>query len=189
MPVLASKACLLVAAFALAAFPQTTAVGTVAGVSGNQVYVETGGQTLTFATDAHTKVWKGKAIESGDRAIVNYRVDTPGKLVADEIWLNLENHFAVITSVNGTSFDVLTNPDADPRSSYKQENRAVRIDANTVFEGSAREDLRAGRGVQVIGVRGGNGEILATRLIIYEGNRPVRMRSDARILLPNGTIR
>ena len=184
-----SKACLLAAAFVLAVFPQETVVGTIAGVAGNEVSVQSGGRTFTFSIDSHVRVWKGKSIEPGDRAIVNYHVEAPGKAVADEFWLNLENHYAVITRVNGTSFDVLTNPIADPKSAYKQENRTVRIDAGTVFEASAREDLKPGRGVQVIGVDDGNGAILATRLVIYEGNRPVRMRSDARVTLPNGTIR
>lgn len=189
LPAPASKACLLAVAFALVAFPQETVVGTIAGVSGNDVSVQSGGRTFTFSTDAQTLVRKGKAMEPGDSAMVKYHAGSPGNLIADEIWLNLENHYAVITRVDGASFDVFTNPNADPQSAYKRENRTVRIDPDTVFEASAREDLKPGRGVQVIGVRNANGEILATRLIIYEGNRPVRMRSDARVVLPNGTIR
>lgn len=103
---------------------------------------------------------------------------------------SLVNWFALITKVNGSRFQVLTNPGkTDPQSAYKQENKTILVNANTVFEASAREDLKAGRDVQVIGRPLANGEILATRVTVYQGNHPVRMRKDARIVLPNGSVK
>ena len=72
---------------------------------------------------------------------------------------------------------MLTNPSADPHSAYVKKRLKVSLDAGTIFDASAREDLRPGRGVQMVGLDLKNGTIQATRLTIYEGNRPVRMKS------------
>lgn len=55
------------------------------------------------------------------------------------------------------------------------------------YEASAAEDLRAGRGVQVVGLDLKNGIVLATKVTVYEGNRPVRMGNRPAIL-PDGQI-
>lgn len=49
------------------------------------------------------------------------------------------------------------------------------MDADTIFELSAREDLKVGRGLQRVGLYLKNGTIRATRLTVYENKRPVRM--------------
>ena len=51
----------------------------------------------------------------------------------------------------------------------------VSVDADTLFDASAKEDLKLGRDVQMVGLDLKNGTIRATRLTVYEGNRPVRM--------------
>jgi len=53
----------------------------------------------------------------------------------------------------------------------------VAVDANTIFESSAKNDLLVGRGVQMVGLDLKNGTVRATRLTVYEGKGPVRMRS------------
>jgi hypothetical protein len=99
----------------------------------------------------------------------------------------IANLHAVVTTVTSTGFEVLTNPNADPQSAYRKENKAIRVDAATVFVASARADLRPGRGVEVIGQELPNGEVRATRVSVYEGNRPVRMRKDAVIIRADGS--
>jgi hypothetical protein len=61
---------------------------------------------------------------------------------------NIVNFAAVITKLNGDRFEVFTNPNADPQSAYKKEHKTVTVDAGTVFQSSAREDLTVGRGVR-----------------------------------------
>lgn len=106
---------------------------------------------------------------------------------------NLTNFYAVVTKVDikadRPGFDVLTNPNSDPQSAYKTENKTIEVDANTKFEASAREDLKPGRIVQVVGVELRNGQILATKVTVYEGNTPVRMRKDAVIRRADGSVR
>ena len=97
------------------------------------------------------------------------------------------NFSAVITKVTGTTFEVITNPNADPQSAYKKENKTIRVDRETSFVASASEDLKPGRNVQVVGRELGNGEIQATLVTVYEGNTPVRMRSDAVIRRADGS--
>jgi hypothetical protein len=74
----------------------------------------------------------------------------------------------------------------DPHSSYRRQNRRIVIDSHTRFEASARQDLRAGRDVDIIGTKDGSA-VRATRVIVYEGKRPVRMPAGARVILPNGS--
>ncbi len=51
------------------------------------------------------------------------------------------------------------------------------MDADTIFDASAKEDLKVGRDVQMVGVDLRNGTTKATRVAVYEGNRPVRMKN------------
>jgi hypothetical protein len=50
-----------------------------------------------------------------------------------------------------------------------------RRDADTTFDSSAKEDLKVWRDVQMVGVDLRNGTTMATRVVVYEGDRPVRM--------------
>jgi hypothetical protein len=174
--------------------PPISIIGTVVSVSANVIYVRTGTQSVTLSSDAHTEVWKGKVFHDlspvvvGDNVIARYRTEGSGKLVTQAMWLNIVNFFGVITKIADDGFEMFTNPNADPKSAYKKETKNVSVDADTVFEASAKDDLKSGRGVQVVGLDLRGGRILATRLTVYEGSRPVRM-GNARVILPNGQNR
>lgn len=103
----------------------------------------------------------------------------------------LVNFNGVITGVSalGNEFHVFTNPNADPQSAYKKEYKTVDLNSSTTFEGSAPEDLKLTRGVQVIGTEQKDGKILATKIVIYEGNSPVRANKNTPTKLPNGQTR
>jgi hypothetical protein len=174
--------------------PPKSVVGTIEGVSGNVIHIRSGVQFIALYVDDRTEVWKGKvfhdlsAVEAGDRVTARYRIDAVGNLVAETVWLNIVNFFGIITKIGDEQFEILTNPNADPQSAYKKENKIVALDADTIFEASAHDDLKQGREVQVVGLDLLSGRILATRVIIYEGKRPVRM-GEGKIRLPNGQIR
>ena len=185
-------------AFAQSHPPSVTSIksvdGTVEAISGDVIYVTTGVRLIALSVDDRTEVWKGKTlhglstVEVGDDIVALHRTDASGKNVATLIRLNGVNFFAVVTNIISDGFEVFTNPNADPKSGYRKENKIVSVDADTTFEQSAKEDLRVGRAVQVMGLDRKNGTILATRVTVYEGNRPVRME-NGRIILPNGQIR
>jgi hypothetical protein len=126
-------------------------------------------------------VWKGKIYHDlslaqiGDDFAGRCRADGSGKLVAELIELNVVNFFGVITKVDGDTFEMFTNPNADPQSGYEKKKLTVRVDADTIFDASAREDLKVGRDVQMVGLDLRNGTIRATRIVVYEGDRPVRL--------------
>lgn len=179
-------------AFAQHEEPRTAIVGTVQSVTGNQIHVLSGEKLLTLHVDDHTEIWKGKALpdlsqlEMGDDISARCR-KLFDRLVAEAIWINIVNFFGVITKVKGDSFEVFTNPNADPESAYKKENKSVRFDAETSFESSAEEDLKVGREVQTVGLDLKNGIVKATRVTIYEGKRPVRL-GKTKVIRPDGTI-
>ena len=141
--------------------------------------------------DERTEIWKGKTfhdlspVQIGDDFSARCRADASGKLVAEVIWLNIVNFFGVITKVDGGGFEMLTNPNADPQSAYVKKKLNVTVDADTLFDASAKEDLKPGRDVQMVGLDLKNGTIRATRLTVYEGNRPVRM-GNGKVLPPTG---
>ena len=174
--------------------PPKVILGTVEAISGNVIYVNVGVQLIALSVHDDTEIWKGKAlpdlstVQPGDDITAQYRADALGRNVAASIRLNGVNFSAVITKTGGNAFEVFTNPNADPQSAYKQETKLVTVDGGTLFEESAREDLRVGRGVQVMGLDLKNGTVLAARVTVYEGNRPVRMK-PGRVVLPNGQIR
>jgi Domain of unknown function (DUF5666) len=99
------------------------------------------------------------------------------------------NFYGVITGVTNGEFQILTNPNADPQSAYKQERKTIDFDRATAFEGSAQDDLKVARGVQVVGLAQKDGKILATKIVVYEGNAPVRQRKDLPVVLPKGQTR
>ena len=171
----------------------TAIVGTVESVSGNLIHVKSGEQLLTIHVDDHTETWKGKMfhdlspLQIGDDILSRCRKDASGKLVAEAIWINIVNFFGVIKNVNGDTFEVFTNPNADPQSAYKMEKKSVRFNADTIFLSSEKSDLKVDREVQTIGLDLRNGIVKATRVTIYEGKRPVRL-GRAKVIGPDGTI-
>jgi hypothetical protein len=92
-----------------------------------------------------------------------------------------------IKSVGKTGFVIDQNYNADPQSAYVRQNRRIVIDSHTNFEETEREDLRAGRDVDIIGTTRGSA-VRATRIVVYGGNRPVRARAGTRVILPNGSV-
>jgi hypothetical protein len=174
--------------------PIISVIGTVKGISGNQIRVESGQRILAVATDERTEIWRGKTfhdlspIQIGDDFSARCRADASGKLVAEVIWLNIVNFFGVITKVDGGGFEMLTNPNADPHSAYVKKQLKVSVDADTLFDSSAKEDLKLGRDVQMVGLDLKDGTIRATRLTVYEGNRPVRM-GNGKVLPPTGPLK
>ncbi len=168
--------------------------GTVEAVSGKQVYVKSEQQLIAVTADEHTEIWKGKAfhdlspLEAGDRIIARCRRDASGNLIAETMQLNGVNFDAVITRVTRDGFEVFTYPDADPQSGYRKERKIVSVDDDTLFEASAREDLKVGRTVYALGLKLKDGTVRATRVTVYEGRWPVRM-GKTKVILPNGQIR
>jgi len=99
------------------------------------------------------------------------------------------NFYGVITGVTNGEFQILTNPNADPQSAYKQERKTIDFNRATAFEGSAPDNLKVARGVQVVGLAQKDGKILATKIVVYEGNAPVQQRRDVPVVLPSGQTR
>jgi hypothetical protein len=98
-----------------------------------------------------------------------------------------------IESISKSGFSVVQNFDADPQSGYRRGNRRIILNSDTKFEDSARQDLRIGRTVDIIGLnaaglKAADSAVQATRVIVYEGNHPVRMPGGARVIAPNGSI-
>ena len=168
-------------------------IGTVRSISGNQINVESESRIIVVRTDNHTEVWKGKTshdlalIHVGDDFAGRCRADASGRLLADLIELNVIAFFGVVTRVDGggDSFEIFTNPKADPQSGYEKKRLRVLVDADTIFTASAKEDLKTGREVQMVGVDLKDGAVRATRLTVYEGDWPIRMR-DGKVLPPTG---
>ena len=87
-----------------------------------------------------------------------------------------------------SGFEVDQNFNADPRSGYRRGKRQIAFNSKTKFEESAREDLRVGRIVDILGLETAISGVQATRVIVYEGNRPVRMPAGIRVIAPDGSI-
>ena len=176
--------------------PIIPVIGIVKSISGNVISVDAGERIVAVFADEHTEIWKSKIfhdlslVQVGDDFAARCRADNSGRLVAELIELNVVAFFGIITKVDGggESFDMLTNPNADPQSGYVKKNLKVTVDADTIFTASAKEDLKAGRDVQMVGLDLKNGTVRATRLTVYEGNWPVRMK-DGKVLPPTGPRR
>jgi hypothetical protein len=168
-------------AFAQHEEPLTAIVGTVQSVNGNQIHVISGAKLVTLHVDDHTEIWKGKALrdlsplEMGDDISARCR-KVSGDLVAEAIWINIVSFSGVITKVKGSTFEVFTNPNADPQSAYKKEIKVVRLDSDTIFQSSEKRDLKVGREVQTVGLDLRNGAVKATQVMVYEKKLPERMK-------------
>jgi hypothetical protein len=100
---------------------------------------------------------------------------------------NLTHVWGRVESVGKSRFVIDQNYNADPHSAYQRQNRRIVMDSHTRFEESERRDLRAGRTVDILGTKDGSA-VRAVRVIVYEGNRPVRMPAGTRAILPNGSV-
>jgi hypothetical protein len=195
---------LLVTAALSIASPQTRAdsnppqkiniAGSFERVVGNVIYVKTGVQLVPLTIDDNTEIWKGKyvhdlsSVEAGDDIAARCRKEASGKLVAQFVIFNMTTLEGVTTKTADSEFEVLTNPNADPKSAYKKEIRIVELDGDSIFESSAKEDLKPGREVRVVGLRLKNGNVRAAHITVYEGNRPVQT-GNGNLVLPNGQLR
>jgi hypothetical protein len=145
---------------------------------------------MEVTTDPHTEVWKGQTfhdllqIRIGDGFSARCGTDENGKLGAEAVWLNIINFPGGITKLGGDGFEMLTNPNADPHSAYEKKTLKVVVDANTEFDDGAKGGLKVGREIQMVGLDLKNGTVRATRLTVYEGNRPVRMGDPKVMPLP-----
>jgi hypothetical protein len=168
-------------------------IGTVKAISGDIIYVASDGHVTSVFTNDHTKVWKGKIFHDlslvlvGDDFAGRCREDASGRLVAELIELNVINFFGVIAKVEGggEKFEMFTNPKADPQSGYEKKRLVVVVDVDTIFTASAKEDLKAGRDIQMVGLDLRNGTVRATRVTVYDGDWPVRMK-DGKVIPVTG---
>jgi len=99
-----------------------------------------------------------------------------------------EHVWGRISAVTKSGFEVDQNFNADPQSGYRRGKREITFTSKTRFEGSAREDLRVGRTVDILGIETAKSGVQATRVIVYEGNRPVRMPAGARVTAADGSV-
>jgi hypothetical protein len=169
-------------------------VGMARTITRNEIVVQTGaGATLLYA-DNETKVWRGQSgnvltvVRPGDEVLVRYRQDS-NRLVIVGLYANITHVWGRITVVTKDGFEVNQNFNADPQSGYRRGKRQITLSSGTKFEESARQDLRAGRMVDIIGLETTDPGVQATRVIVYEGNAPVRMPAGARVIAPDGSVR
>jgi hypothetical protein len=161
--------------------PIVPVIGIVNWISGNTISVATDGKLVDVIADGRTEIWKGRTfhdlspIQVGDDFSSRCRADESGKLVAEAIWINIVNFFGLITDVDTGSFMILTNPNADPQSAYVKMSLRILVDENTVFSESAKDDIKVGRDVQMVGLDLNNGTVRAAKLTVYENKRPVQM--------------
>ena len=100
----------------------------------------------------------------------------------------LEHVWGRISAMTKSGFEVDQNFNADPQSGYRRGKRQITFNSKTKFEESAREDLRVGRTVDILGLETTSSGVQATRVIVYEGNRPVRIRAGVRVISPDGSV-
>ena len=86
---------------------------------------------------------------------------------ARTIWAKPSHVAGVITAVANTSFEILAGPRV-------KERVRVRFDRRTDFVDCEPDDLEPGRDADIVGVRLGNGDFLAARVVINESGCPVR---------------
>jgi hypothetical protein len=169
-------------------------VGTARTITRNEIVVHTGAGTTLLYADNETKVWRGQSgnvltvVRPGDEVLVRYRQDS-NRLVIVGLYANITHVWGRITVVTKDGFEVDQNFNADPQSGYRRGKRQITLSSGTKFEESARQDLRAGRMVDIIGLETTDPGVQATRVIVYEGNAPVRMPAGARVIAPDGSVR
>lgn len=100
----------------------------------------------------------------------------------------LEHVWGRISAVTKSGFEVDQNFNADPQSGYRRGKRHITFNSKTKFEESTRDDLRVGRTVDILGLETASAGVQATRIIVYEGNHPIRMPAGARVITPDGSV-
>jgi hypothetical protein len=154
--------------------------GAVNAVSSGAIRVDSGGRILGFLVDAHTELNGARSpLKAGDDVVIRYQKTNAGIRMARTIWAKPSHVAGVITVVADTSFEILASPRTRHPNGYQKEHTRVRFDTGTVFLDSVAGDLEPGRHADIIGVRSSNGDFLAARVIIYEGDCPVRTPGGA----------
>ena len=85
----------------------------------------------------------------------------------------------IITGVTGTRFEILAGSGGRRPNIHQGQQTGVRFDSSTVFLDSIPGDLEPGRDVDIIGVELESGDLLAMRVVIYEGDCAVRTPDGA----------
>ena len=174
-----------------AAPPFQVLIGRLTAVAGNRIEVQDAAGTHVLYSDAASNIWRGKdyhdfaVLQRGDEVDIRYRNDAQGRAVVMDLWANIDKVEGRITRVAHDGFQVDENYSAPAESGYRRAVREIVYDSRTQWEDSLALDLRVGRDVFVIGLKLPNGKLEATRVIVYEGQTPVRMKAS-RIIAPNG---
>src|SRR5262249_53397245 len=158
-------------------------IGTATAIAGDQITVLSGSSTsILLYGNKESKIWRGKitnslaVVQPGDEVSIRYRRGPDGRPVILDLWANIDHVHGIITGIGSSAFEVDENPDADPHSAYRRGKRQIAFEPDTKFQDSAREDLRVGRHVDVIGLKTSADRVVASRIIVYEGKRPVRLK-------------
>ena len=170
------KPCVLLifTTLALPVFNQTV-IGTVEKIDKNQIHVKSRDGQVTFNVDERTTVTKGKMFNDlsplavGDVIRVNYFGEET------RIAVNISAHVTlsgVITEVRSNSITVLRNQTEDPTSTDRSVGVFVFLNRSTQF-GTSRNQLTAGRRVQVVGWDAGNRVVEADKVAIFETDLPI----------------
>jgi hypothetical protein len=168
-------------------------MGTAKTIARDQIVLETGSGTTLLYADNETKVWRGQSgnvltvVQPGDEIVAQYRQDS-NRLVIVDLYANITHISGRISAVTHDAFEVDLNFNADPQSAYKRGKRTIALNSDTAFVGSVPQDLRVGRTVEIVGLKTGS-TVQATQVTVYEGNAPVRMPADARVIGTDGTVR
>jgi hypothetical protein len=93
-----------------------------------------------------------------------------------------------IIAVAEGKIEIEQNFNADPHSAYRRGKRQMKFNSKTKFEESARQDLRIGRTVDIFGRETTDLSVRATRIIVDDGNTPVRMPAGTRVMAPDGSV-
>jgi hypothetical protein len=169
--------------------------GQVAAVASDRIEVkDAAGTTHVLYSDTTSIIWRGterhdfSALRVGDEVDARCRREPSQRAVVIHLWANIDKVEGRITHIGPAGFQVNENYSAPPESGYRRGLREIVYDSGTTWEDSLPEDLRTGRDVFVVGLKLPSGVVQATRVIVYEGRSPVRMK-PSQILKPSGAGR
>ena len=172
----------IVTLVALAAFTQqarrTAVVGTIASISGDQIVVKAGTESVMFQSDRDTRVWKGKtpgelsALRTGDEVSVHSISNASGTRLARDVWAQTVSFPAVITKMDPANSEILTRLKTGVGSAKPSEYKIVRHFANTVFS-TSRIRLEVGQEILVVGFDLRDGSVDAFRIATYNTDLPL----------------
>jgi hypothetical protein len=174
-----------------AAPPFQVLIRRLTAVSGNRIEVQDAAGTHVLYSDLASNIWRGKdyhdfsVLQLGDEVDIRYRNDAQGRAVVIDLWANIDKVEGRIMRVGRDGFQVDENHSAPQESGYRRGLREIIYDSATRWEDSLADDLRVGRDVFVIGLKLPNGKLEATRVIVYEGQTPVRMKAS-HMIAPSG---